>query len=65
MEFAHIDHPIRHYDRTCPACEIEALNRRIAELEEYARNESKRTALIERLMNRISELELAGENNAP
>jgi hypothetical protein len=34
---------------------------RINELEEYARNESKRTALIDRLMNRISELECKNE----
>ena len=31
LEYGHTDHPLRHYDQTCAACEIEALRQQLGQ----------------------------------
>ena len=51
LEYGHTDHPMRHYDQTCAACEIESLRRRLQDGSPVVE------ATIQHMALRITELE--------
>ena len=55
----HTDHPMRHWDRTCPACVAEAEKQGMSDIGLFTKEalESPSLVVIRSLYNRVTELE--------